>query len=607
MTSHTFRLFVQACNQEEEGLNMIFLSEFDFRDVFSLEDSGEISSPRYPVSINNKYVYYAKMSRDVEKGYIAMDFAQRKTMNLSFQDIVQVHPFIQSEGDAKVLDPMLSLTVMMDYGIWQGEDATNLKSVERTLRDLLCHQVLLLKQEIISHVQGQRLHWKVQKFETMVCESKLSLCMSKHARLGDLSALSLLPSTMLRMILDMAWREKDTFPVVTKNTLLFIYPSMSHQAHNDQFSPILNRSIPGLVLDDQHKMYTSQSSRSSLDREKSYIMSRSSDTFSKYFTSGERGTLAGLKTSFEENSVTNSICHDAYGVIEVEIVRRGKDLILSVVKVDVGLTHQQLIVGDIIESVNGKSVINWSPRDVYPLLLGECGTFVTFGVLRGDRRHFVTVERTPVKSSSALEDVAFAKRKSTSSVERMGDSYSQNTPPQDKSWYGEIVDQKKKTQIINISAVKPEPGQNQDSKTRFRQPDWSDGSRQTEQTGDTNTEVLLRSKATQIEELNAKLSMEKAKNDDLLKRLKEAERQISEKDEEIRKLKQICASANQSKEDEECETIIKLENMVETLLSLGEQEAGLLNIQLKSENSELKDILQILKGIELTQYDSGTS
>ncbi|EKX54598.1 hypothetical protein GUITHDRAFT_132293 [Guillardia theta CCMP2712] len=582
MTSHPYKLFVQACNQDEEGLNMIFLSEYDFNDVFSLQDSGELSSPRYPVSINNKYVYYAKMSRDVEKGYVAMDFAQRKTMNLSFQDLIQVSPFMDSQGSAKVLDPILSLDAIMDYGSIRNEDTSfNLKTLNRTLRDLLCHQVLLPKQEIISHVQGHRLHLKVSKCETLLCESKISLCMSKHSRLGSQSALSLLPSTIIRSILDMAWREKDTFPVVTKNTTLCIYPSIRHEAIHEQFSPIVNRSNSGIILDDPHKLYTSQSSKSSIEREKSYIMSRSPDTFSKYFSSGERGTLAGLKSSRSEISETNLVGHDAYGVIDIEIVRRGKDLLLSVVNVDAGLTHQQLKVGDVVESVNGKSVINWIPRDVYPLLWGACGTFVTFGILRAGRRNFVTVERTPVKSSSALEDVAFANRKSTSNLDRSGDSYSHNfSSPNEIS----AEDQHKSKQMNNIPAGTPEAVFKEEREKEFRKQDSFDSSNKTDQNGGIYTEAILRAKMTQVEELNAKLSMEKAKNDDLLKRLKDAERQISDKDEEIRRLKQ----------------------MVETLLSLGEQEAGLLNIQLKSENSELKDILQILKGIELTQYGSGT-
>jgi hypothetical protein len=72
---------------------------------------------------------------------------------------------------------------------------------------------------------------------------------------------------------------------------------------------------------------------------------------------------------------------------------------------------------------------------------------------------------------------------------------------------------------------------------------------------------------------------------------------LHESEKEVARMREESANGGciDSPKSTERESILRLEEMVETLLTLGEQESGILNTELKRENQDLKYILSQLQ------------
>jgi hypothetical protein len=74
----------------------------------------------------------------------------------------------------------------------------------------------------------------------------------------------------------------------------------------------------------------------------------------------------------------------------------GQGLIVQGLAKSLLLEEEQRLVemGDMVESIDGMSIVGWKLRDVNPLLLGDPCSLVTLGILRGNKeRTFVTLTR----------------------------------------------------------------------------------------------------------------------------------------------------------------------------------------------------------------------
>ena len=377
------RLAVRPCKSEAEGLNLVFMSYADFCALAGGEGQQESvrvvlqvrvpphmqrgRRPRGEISailtswrlLQDSHVFFVRISMEVQKGSIGLDAVQRSTLQTTLSDRVAVRLFREGGPEGQLV-PIQKLFLTVDL---LSQSSRHRRPVQfdssdlvKTVRRCFVDNTLQAKQYILAVSDGARLRLRIIGLVTPNTDLAIALCMSQHARLGAPSSLRVLHIAHLRRIADLVFGQGTT----SCNFVLTRETEIDCRAQPN--SPInLRQQVRTMFLDNnsQHAAPHNKSRNEPPDSPSSLQdQGKSSKAQAGWsFAAGPGGSV----------------------IVGVE-AGSGDD-------------ETRLLRGDTVESVNGQSVAGRSAQEVEALAKGPAGSFVTFGIVRGSLRKFITLER----------------------------------------------------------------------------------------------------------------------------------------------------------------------------------------------------------------------
>lgn len=323
---------------------------------------------------------------------------------------------------------------------------------------------------------------------------------------------------------------------------------------------------------------------------------------SKAASAGERLTSTTTTRTFKEYESSDT----TFGV-GIELTRHeSKNMMVSALLPGASNAPDdlRLLPGDLIESVNGQGVMGMKAKDAMNLTLGKNGTLVTFGILRNKARKFITLTRNvphtgdgashedklPSSSRSVPQKASTPMSLAATNLFDEALSHSLDASAARRGEAATAIGRQ------GLSTVRAAGG----STSRERSPVSGE-----ELERERGRAAQYREQLQQAQGQEAKKAKERELELGVLLQHARSDKQDLER--EVAKLQRDLADAHRgagagaSREgNEESTTVGKLEEMVETLLALGEQEASALNSDLRETNAHLKSILGSLLTLEGT-------
>jgi hypothetical protein len=571
-----------------------------------------------PLISQESHIFFVRISVEMnaEKGCIGLDSVQRSTMQICLNDRVRVRVW-PGAGSREVTEPIKSVKLTVDLPSFSNKRPTFLAAdkLVKTVRRCFADNVFQPKQHLLAVVDGTRLRLRVIGMEASDMDVAIAVCMSQHVRLGAFTPLQMLESAHLRRIVEQVLpTAHHRHFVLTRETTI--------DCQVQPNSPInLRKQVRTMFLENTPSASSSIASRS-----------------------------AALHTALNEADETNNGPPAMHGGQEVEEDRDqytiemkfGKQAGGKVVVDSVSLwgsNGSQLFPGDIIESMNGLSVVG-GVAHVESLMPGPHGSFITFGVLRGGQRLFITLERnqrakstvernTPAKSNGSptsryashldhtLMYTSPALRRQeplsrtlngSETLHRSANLHlSPSTPRRSVSLLGDdgrldlnaaLEDLTKENKRLRDALI----AERSHSKELMHVIE-------SERTRALLAEKVAGGLESQLEvlhhlmkEFQTDLQQQWLHEKELQYQLSQKQRQVCLLHEELAKVSdRLTQSPPTPESSQERESIERLEEMVETLLTLGEQESATLHNQLTRENDDLKSILTCLQRAEILQ------
>ena len=308
--------------------------------------------------LQDSHVFFVRISMEVQKGSIGLDAVQRSTLQTTLSDRVAVRLFREGGPEGQLV-PIQKLFLTVDL---LSQSSKHRRPVQfdssdlvKTVRRCFVDNTLQAKQYILAVSDGARLRLRIIGLVTRNTDLAIALCMSQHARLGAPSSLGVLHIAHLRRIADLVFGQGTTSCnfVLTRETEI--------ECRAQPNSPInLRQQVRTMFLD--------KNSQHAAPHNKSRNEPSCSPSSLK-----DEGSKAHAGWSFAAGPGGSVIVGAEAG--------SGDD-------------ETRLLRGDTVESVNGQSVAGIGPEEVEALVAkGHAGSFVTFGVMRGSFRKFITLER----------------------------------------------------------------------------------------------------------------------------------------------------------------------------------------------------------------------
>jgi hypothetical protein len=311
------------------------------------------------------------------KGSIGLDAVQRSTMQVSLGDLIGLR--VWNEGGVEgVVVPIRKLLLTVDTPSSTTRRAVQLDGVDlvKSVRKYFMDNLLQPKQYLLAVSAGSRLRLRVIGLETIDADLMLALCMGRHRRLGASSGLQVLRSSHLSLISSLVSGQNTTRGafVLTRKTVV--------ECQAQPNSPInLRQQVRTLFFD------------------KSSASSGTGDATSKNHPTAS--ALQSLAASGDIRATDPKVT-DLH-TVRATFVETDEGAVIVGGAAATNDCETQLQNGDVIESINGESAAGRGLTVVESLTEGPAGSFVTFGVLRGLRRTFITLERDTT-AVSILQD-----------------------------------------------------------------------------------------------------------------------------------------------------------------------------------------------------------
>ena len=560
-------LVVKTCAESDEGMNLVFVAYADFC-VLAGSAAGQQDS--VCVILEESHVFFVRISMVMPTGSIGLDGVQRTTMQIAVNDRVAVRVW-----DSVAAVPIRKIRLTLDLPSYSNRHPLQVDESELvdTVRRCFADNVLNPKQYLLAVTGGTRLRLRVINVESPRMDLSVALSMSHHSRLGAGSVLRMLESTHLRRIADLAWgcgREREHFQLTWQTAIECVVQLNS---------PINLRKQARTLFNKGKRPGASAASISSF-----------------------------LPSTIGINGGDSSIAEEEVDVSESMQFRDSAEGMVVVSVLDSGNADEQLYPGDIIESVNGQSVVGKSVADVKELTRGPRGSLVTLGFVRGQLRSFVTLERKHTRLAVSERSTSNSLFQSAQRPARLFSTPSKYDSPQ-----AHIEPEAAGQRFDHISHAF------RNSYTAFeRVPAVADHLRT-----NVDTEYL----ANDSVRLRNALAVEQKRNKELTQmidsyrhRANLAEKLAMGLGSQVEVLQLLVQEMQQEMSQEgdvylskafqeQRDSIERLEDMVETLLTLGEQESAVIHADLSRDNKNLKTILSQLKlaeicGIANTEHQS---
>lgn len=550
-----------------------------------------------------------------------MDSMQRSAMQASIHDRVAVRLW---EGPQI---PIRRIQLTVDLPSYPGKGAAEIDSIEliKTVHRCLADNMLHPKQYLLAVACGVQLRLRVVGVETPKMELLIALVMALHARLGAASRMSVLNCAQIRKIADLALgpMSEDQSFILTRASVI------DCQAQPN--SPVnLRKQVRNMFLDKNGQ------NSSSRGFGRNHAPSPAVSMLSKH--------SEGVGESLDEpadgkNFFELSLSQDANGQVVVNNT------------LCCGESDQKLLSGDIIESINGQNVYRSGVRKVEEMARCPRGTFVTFGVIRGGHSCFVTLESNQVtpcqhhKSEATFSDYASHGPQSkdfiaSTSIDNSSDRFSVSpvlsassmdkyspsvgrrsaTPPE--PWTGDfagsvlrhspkielpandvgarsdvraaVEDLAKENERLRAALSTQQKLVEDQGRSLLQERGRVELAEQLALSLESQLQLVQR----QLQDVQEDLREQSRREVQMQQRLSEAENEVLHLRGELdQTLEQLSAQGPSVDRD----SIVRLEEMVETLLNLGEQEASALRQDLQVQNRDLKFILGQLQRAELVQ------
>ena len=547
-------LAVKTCAESDEGMNLVFVAYADFC-VLAGSAAGQQDS--VCVILEESHVFFVRISMVMPTGCIGLDGVQRTTMQIAVNDRVAVRVW-----DSVAAVPIRKIRLTLDLPSYSNRHPLQVDEGELvdTVRRCFADNVLNPKQYLLAVTGGTRLRLRVIYIEPPRMDLSVALSMSHHSRLGAGSVLRMLESTHLRRIADLAWgcgEEREHFQLTWQTAIECVVQLNSPISLRKQARTLFNKGKrPGASLASISSLLPS--------------------------TIGINGGKSSIAEEEVDVSESMQFSDSAEGMVVVSVL-------------DSGNTDEQLYPGDIIESVNGQSVVGKSVADVKELTRGPRGSLVTFGFVRGQLRSFVTLERKHSQLAVSERSTCNSLFQSAQRPARLFSTPSKYDSPQAH------IEPEAAGQRINHAF--------RNSYAAFeRAPAVADH---------LGTNVGTEYLATDSARLRNALAVEQKRNKELtqmmdsyLHRANLAEKLAMGLGSQVEVLQLLVQEMQQeiSQEgdvylskafQEQRDSIERLEDMVETLLTLGEQESAVIHADLSRDNENLKTILSQLKMAEI--------
>jgi len=309
--------------------------------------------------LQDSHVFFVRISMEVQKGSIGLDSVQRTTLQTTLSDRVAVRLFREGGAEGQLVQIQklfLTVDLLSQSSRHRRPVQFDSSDLEKTVRRCFVDNTLQAKQYILAVSDGARLRLRINGLVTPNTDLAIALCMSQHARLGAPSSLRVLHIAHLRRIADLVFGQGTTSCnfVLTRETEI--------ECRAQPNSPINLRQQVRTMFLDKNSQYAAPHNKSR--NEPSYSPSSLQDE--------GKGSKAQAGWSFAAGPGGSVIVGAEAG--------SGDD-------------ETRLLRGDTVESVNGQSVAGRSAQEVEALAKGPAGNFVTFGVMRGSFRKFITLER----------------------------------------------------------------------------------------------------------------------------------------------------------------------------------------------------------------------
>ena len=522
---------------------------------------------------------------DMQRGTIGLDSVQRTSMQISLNDRVTVRVWDAGGSDAAVVS-MQSVLFSVDLPSYSNRRPTQIDAGDlvKMVRRCFVGNMLHSKQYLLAVADGVRLRLRVVGLETPSINLAIALCMGQHRRLGQRSGLQMLESSHLRRIAELAWGQGTAF----QNSLFTRDTAVEFRSQPN--SPINLRQQARTMFLDRLSQNPAVVTKPRAGLSSSLQGDQNDDaTAIQEVTTEGTYTVRGLTLSddFEGNVIVSSAAESMED-------------------------DQQLMPGDIMESINGQSVVGKDAKEIQKLLVGPCGSFVTCGARRGSRRnYFITLERDhPAASTPQYSHRPVVLFSATSAPENKklqnGSTSSKDTSATNLKNNGSGL----------LAERTKSPGRNQTEDALVMEDLAKENRllRSELSAQQIQNKALLRSieherqRVTVVEQLAPGLDSQIKVIQGLLRGLyrdiaeqshhwEVLRQKLRESEKEVARMREESANGGciDSPKSTERESILRLEEMVETLLTLGEQESGILNTELKRENQDLKYILSQLQ------------
>lgn len=576
---------------------------------------------------------------ELQKGTIGLDGVQRNTMQISLNDRVSVRVW-EGGGSEGAMIPIRKVQLTIDLPSYSNRRQTQIDSSDlvKTVRRCFVDNMLQSKQYLLAVNGGVRLRLRVMALDTPRMDLVVALCMGQHGRLGQYSHLKLLKGTVLHQIADLVWGQVASVHnfVLTRETAV--------ECRAQPNSPInLRQQVRTMFLDK-----TSQNVHGAI-KSRSRLASASPPSQDDE-NPGATAAMPNVKAD-ATHTVGLKLSSDSAGNVLVSAAAGSGD------------AAQELLPGDVIESINGQGVIGMGAGKIEALSRGAPGSFVTFGVMRGTQRTFITLER----DQPAPEAI------SSQNTHRPVALFSSASPPRDESGlngssissHEKLLPEGSVSPVVSTSALAsrrhpgtptsqtPHPMVEGDvaddlhaSYTNFSS--YYTGSEGYSRDSRRNLNTAVEDLAKENRRLRSGLVAQQTQHKELLRIIEQDRKQatlaehlatglesqlqvfqqqlaqfhqhfahqthveehmrhrLRECQDEVARLRAELLHGGggenlQSPRGEERDSIVRLEEMVETLLTLGEQESTMLNTELNRENHDLKFILAQLEAAESLQ------
>ena len=640
------RLAVQVCKSEDVGMNLVFLAYPDFCVLTGGEEKQdsvrvviEVHAPSADVRNfavltaltltsapvwQDSYVFFVRISMGVQRGTIGLDHVQRSTMQASVHDHVTVRVW----DGPQIPIRRIQMTVDLPASPRKAATVIDADDLVKTIRRCFADNMLQPRQYLLAVAGGAQLRLRIVGIETPSADFSIALGMALHARLGAASGMRCLRSAHMRRIATLAFGGPAS---AGQNFILTRASVIDCQAQPN--SPVnLRKQVRGMFLD--RKVQQSGSSRALL---RNRAPSPAASILSKH--------SEGMGESLDEPA-------DEKRFLELSLSQDENGQIVVNDTLGFGDSDQQLLPGDIVESINGQGVQKSGVRKVEEMTRCLSGTFVTFGVVRGGHRSFVTLESDQFKPSQHHRPAAlFGDHVSNGPIGRDANASARIDADSDRFSVSPVLSvsstDKYSPTVGRGSKTPPEPwmcgisssplrgtklqgldngvGSRSDAAEGLaKENEWLRAALSTQQKLAVDQAKKLQQERGRVElaehlavGLESQLQLVQRQLQDLRKdfglqssREERIQQRLYEEHEVLHLRNELDRSAEQPSSHgnsvEARDSIVRLEEMVETLLNLGEQEAGALRQDLKVQNQDLKFILAQLQRAELAQVGPST-